>query len=224
MHCEAGWIFGSGSHHMQEDLDLLAQTLQDGCPRWRFYVWDHPTLSLGRHQSPPDLPALIPFLPWVQRPTGGRAVLHGAGLDLTYAFTWLGDPKMSRRQAYGYLCQILQQAVADFGIPLTLGSSSGYQHHSSCFASHTHADLTWHSYKVIGSAQLWQQGVVLQHGTMLLAPDYDLWERTLPGSQIRGLHEIAADLHLPPPSRTALCQALCAAAQRHLITTQVPLP
>jgi len=206
---------------MEADLDLLRQTLEDGRPRWRFYVWEEPTLSLGRHQAYQDLPPQLTSagLPWVQRPTGGRAVLHGAGVDLTYALTWRANPSLSRRQTYIHLCQILQDAVAQWGIPLTLGGATVYQRHPSCFASHTHADLTWQDYKVIGSAQLWQQGVVLQHGTILLDPDYHLWQRLLPGSRIRGLYQIATDLHRPAPSLAALVTALATAAQDYLQPT-----
>jgi lipoate-protein ligase A len=69
----------------------------------------------------------------------------------------------------------------------------GYQQRLSCFATATTADLVWQGLKVVGSAQLWQQGVVLQHGTILLAPDRDQWDKVLPGSGLRlkGVWEIA---------------------------------
>ncbi|MEN9205385.1 MAG: hypothetical protein Q6K70_06230 [Thermostichales cyanobacterium DRC_bins_46] len=208
---------GSGEHHMQRDLELLHQTLQDGCPRWRCYRWDQTTLSLGRHQ---DCPASL-GIPWVRRPTGGRAVLHGAGLDLTYALTWRPPSTWSRRRVYAYLCQVVQRTAATWGIPLELGGNQPYQRHASCFASHTHADLVWQGEKVSGSAQLWQQGVVLQHGTLLLAPDHQLWEQYLPGSRVRGLYEIAALLGGPMPSLEDLCRALHQHSQALLTDTSI---
>ena len=148
----------------------------------RFYRWSRPTLSLGFHQR-----QLRPgWLVWqqlgqgdlVRRPSGGGAVLHGG--DLCYALVW-PDPPGSRAQAYGAVCQWLQQAFAALGEPLQFGQQpAGRQ--SDCFASSTSADLVNAAgLKRIGSAQRWQAGCLLQHGSIQLAPDARTWPLLLDG-------------------------------------------
>lgn len=98
--------------------------------------------------------------------------------------------EFGRREAYAWLCRFLVAGLADLGIEVQLGTATrGYIGERSCFRTATAADLCWQGKKVIGSAQVWQQGSVLQHGTLLLAPDWELWEQVMPGStaQVTGL-------------------------------------
>ena len=168
----------SGSWQMALDAALL----QRRQPVLRLYRWSRPTLSLGFHQR-----QLRPsWLAWqqqgqgdlVRRPSGGGAVLHGG--DLCYALVW-PDPPCSRQQAYGLVCSWLQQAFAALGEPLQFGQqSAGVQ--SDCFASSTSADLVNAAgLKRIGSAQRWQGGCLLQHGSIQLQPDAQSWPRLLDG-------------------------------------------
>jgi lipoate-protein ligase A len=181
----------------------------------RFYQWDRPTLSLGQHQRVDSLPNLSSTrqLLWVRRPTGGRAVLHqasGEGADLTYCIVAKGLGT-HRRRVYEHLCQFLHRGFARLGIDLTVGSSHrGYVKEASCFRSATSADLCWQQRKLVGSAQYWQQGTVLQHGTILLQPDRAFWERVLPGSSqgVVGANEIASQ----PVAVAELVQILTEAA------------
>lgn len=144
-------------------------------PCLRFYTWSPPSISLGYHQR--DWPDHWHDLSWqgqslelVRRPTGGRAVLHQG--DLTYALI-LSGLEGQRSQAYTYLCEFLRQGMAAFGLSLGYGQSRrGYIHQPSCFATATGADLVLaNGHKLIGSAQVWRQGAVLQHGSIRLQPD-----------------------------------------------------
>lgn len=147
----------------------------------RFYSWEKPTLSLGFHQR-----ELAPHwlelqqagvLDLVRRPSGGRAVLHQR--ELTYALVWPGAPAQ-RRQAYRQACHWLQLAFSRLGLPLHWGEGSGSMVLASCFASSSSADLVHaNGAKRIGNAQLWRRGVLLQHGSILLDPDRDLWRQVL---------------------------------------------
>jgi lipoate-protein ligase A len=201
------WDHASGSRQMAADAYLLEQRglHPEQGPVLRFYGWDQDTLSLGYHQdigSIPSTPAMA-RIPWVRRPTGGRAVLHQASsaqAELTYSLVMSLPHPCSRTEGYHYLCQFLRQGMQMLGIQLQAESTHRlarrsdrtYGHSISCFASNTTADLTWQGCKVIGSAQLWRDGIVLQHGSILLQPDRDLWESVLPGStdQIKGIYEI----------------------------------
>ena len=172
---------------MAADAWLLEQHRRQGHPpSLRFYTWSRPTLSLGYHQRryPRDWPQVRwqgQSIPWVRRPTGGRAVLHDG--DLTYSVVssgWQG-----RREAvYRQLCGFLQLGWQRLGVPLRFGDRPPSGHNPNCFATATAADLvTPQGYKFIGSAQLWRQGAVLQHGSMQLAPNPTLQ------AQLFGSHE-----------------------------------
>ena len=155
----------SGCWQMALDAALLALRQ----PVLRFYRWSRPTLSMGYHQaSEPH------WLRWqqgggdlVRRPSGGGAVLHDG--DLCYALIW-PDPPGSRQQAYQQVCGWLQNAFAELGEPLHFGMERAAAG-GDCFARSTAADLlNADGHKRIGSAQRWQRGCLLQHGSIQLNP------------------------------------------------------
>lgn len=147
----------------------------------RFYTWASPTISLGYHQR--RWPSAWQELSWqgesvqlVRRPTGGRAVLHQG--DLTYMVVTSGLSRQ-RLEAYRQICEFLIQGWRSLGVSLHYGSAGrGYIHNPSCFGTATGADLvTPAGDKLIGSAQLRQGKAILQHGSMRLAPDPQLFAR-----------------------------------------------
>lgn len=149
-------------------------------PCLRFYTWEPAAISLGHHQK--NYPshwqnlAAEGSLELVRRPSGGRAVLHQG--DLTYAIVTSGLPA-SRRLAYEHLCGFLIAGWRSLGISLQYGRTGrSYARQENCFALATGADLvTDAGEKLIGSAQLRQGNAILQHGSMRLAPDPQLYER-----------------------------------------------
>jgi lipoate---protein ligase len=150
-------------------------------PTLRFYTWSHPTISLGYHQR--HYPEHWQSLVWhdrpvdlVKRPTGGRGVLHQG--DLTYAL--IGSRFVGKRvEVYQQICQFLIDGWRSLGIDLEYGTArTGYIHNPNCFGTATSADLVCaDGYKLIGSAQLIKSGAILQHGSMRLFPDLELFER-----------------------------------------------
>jgi lipoate-protein ligase A len=198
-----------GAWQMALDHWLLAQ----GQPALRLYSWQRPTLSLGFHQR--RLPdhwrslAAAGRVELVRRPSGGQAVLHGG--DLTYALVW-PNPPSDRHQAYRQACHWLQEAFKQLDQPLQFGCAPASLAQSSCFASSTAADLVQaNGVKRIGSAQLWRSGLLLQHGSIQLAVDGDLW---------RALFQSAPPLLAPlPATAQELQRRLLESAARHL-----PLP
>ena len=173
----------SGKLHMELDNDLIDRHSQDSnSPSiLRFYGWNPPALSLGFHQKQyPDRWQAIAArhdLDIVRRPSGGRAVLHKG--DLTYAVITTVDidgKRRSHREVYEYICEFLIQGFAKLGISLTYGTSGrGYIHNPSCFSTATNADLVIaDGRKLIGSAQVYRHNSVLQHGSIAIAPDYEL--------------------------------------------------
>ncbi|MBD2232290.1 lipoate--protein ligase family protein [Phormidium tenue FACHB-1052] len=168
---------------MAIDTWLLDQHLHHGHPpTLRFYAWNPAAISLGasqRRQMPDHWQDLV----WqgqpvelVQRPTGGRGVLHQG--DLTYGLV-TSNIDGSRDQAYRFLCQFLITGWAKLGVALAFGQPSrDYGRSHNCFALATSADLVdAQGYKAIGSAQLRRGSCLLQHGSMGLMTDDELWQQ-----------------------------------------------
>ncbi|WP_377475888.1 MAG: biotin/lipoate A/B protein ligase family protein [Microcoleus anatoxicus] len=170
----------SGTVQMAIDQWLLEQHLAGKIPpTLRFYTWTPATISLGYHQR--RWPDFWEQLSWrgmsvdlVRRPSGGRAVLHQG--DLTYAVVVSGFAG-SRLQAYQDICQFLIEGWKAMGVDLHYGEAGrNYIHNPNCFGTATGADLvTPDGYKLIGSAQLRRGDAILQHGSMRLQPDCDLF-------------------------------------------------
>jgi lipoate---protein ligase len=112
----------------------------------------------------------------VKRPTGGRGVLHQG--DLTYAFIGSGFTG-KRVEIYQQICQFLIDGWRSIGVDLQYGmAGKGYIHNPNCFGTATSSDLVCaDGYKLIGSAQLIKSGAILQHGSMRLNPDLELFEK-----------------------------------------------
>jgi lipoate-protein ligase A len=170
----------SGQVQMAIDRWLLEQH-QAGKqpPVLRFYTWASPTISLGYHQR--HWPAFWQQLTWgekpvhlVRRPTGGRAVLHQG--DLTYMVVTSGLSGR-RIEIYQTICEFLIQGWRSLGITLHYGSAGReYARNPSCFGTATGADLlSAEGYKLIGSAQLQRGNATLQHGSMRLSRETELF-------------------------------------------------
>ncbi len=172
----------SGAVQMAIDRWLVDRHCQGAhLPTLRFYNWQPAAISLGYHQT--QYPQQWKAIQWhdcpielVKRPTGGRAVLHQG--DLTYAVITSGL-SANRRASYAQICQFLIQGWQRLGVALHYGDAGrGYIQNPNCFGTATAADLVMaDGTKLIGSAQLHKDGAILQHGSMRLAPDADLFER-----------------------------------------------
>ena len=171
----------SGTMQMAIDAWLLNQHQQrKHPPTLRFYTWHPGAISLGYHQK--DYPLAWEQLTWqgkpldiVRRPTGGRAVLHQG--DLTYAVVTSTLPG-KRLEVYRQICQFLIGGWRSLGVELDYGTATkGYLYNHNCFATATGADLiTVKGDKAIGSSQLRRKKAILQHGSMRLSTDVNLFQ------------------------------------------------
>jgi lipoate---protein ligase len=182
-------------------------------PTLRFYTWSQPTISLGYHQR--HYPEHWRSLVWhdrsvdlVKRPTGGRGVLHQG--DLTYASIGSGFTG-KRVEIYQQICQFLIDGWRSLNVDLEYGKTGrGYIHNPNCFGTATSADLVCtDGYKLIGSAQLIQSGAILQHGSMRLNPDLELFRQVF-GESIASPLSPILQLDLP-----TIVDALTQAARQH---------
>jgi lipoate-protein ligase A len=172
----------NGNLQMAIDRWLLEQhELGKHPPTLRFYTWSPAAISLGYHQK--QYPEYWQNLTWkgeklelVRRPSGGRAVLHQG--DLTYSVITSGLVG-NRLQVYSKICEFLIVGWRSLGIELHYGQAGrGYIHNPNCFGTATGADLILaDGNKLIGSAQLRRGEAILQHGSILLHPDADLFKQ-----------------------------------------------
>lgn len=191
-------MVASGRVQMAIDRWLLVQYRQGLIPPTiRFYTWWPAAISVGYHQR--QYPPHWHEIGWqerpleiVRRPTGGRGVLHQG--DLTYAVV-MSDLGGTSIETYQKICQFLIDSWRRLGVNLDYGEPGrGYIHNSNCFETATGADLvTTEGYKLIGSAQLRQAGAVLQHGSMRLNPDADLFEKVFGKTLMRPQLPLATD-------------------------------
>ncbi len=182
---------------MAIDEWLLKQHQSGHSPILRFYTWSPSAISLGYHQR--KYPEYWQNLIWkgkpidlVRRPTGGRAVLHNG--DLTYMVVSSGFSG-SRMEAYKNICEFLIQGWRNLDIELDYGTAGrGYINNPNCFGTATGADLvTVDGNKLIGSAQLKRGNAILQHGSMRLKPDAELFKKVF-GEEYFDKVAIAEDL------------------------------
>jgi lipoyl(octanoyl) transferase len=142
-------------------------------PTLRVFRWNQPAISLGRFQKVEREIAQERCdergVALVRRPTGGRAVYHQD--EFTYSIVigkQYGVPS-GIVAAYAYLAQGLLAALQLLGVQAEISDERVKKHPSAaCFASSTQADLTSGGFKIVGSAQVWKEDVLLQQGSLPL--------------------------------------------------------
>lgn len=166
----------SGARNMAIDIALMESVRDGGAPVLRFYRWWPPCISLGRNQ-----PAKGQYdtgeaerrgIEFVRRPTGGRAVYHHR--EVTYSVVvgdrHLGGPK----RTFYAIHKALHAGLRLLGAPTEIVENAGAGLRPStvpCFRELDGGAIIADGRKLVGSAQLRQRGVLLQHGSILLTKD-----------------------------------------------------
>jgi lipoate-protein ligase A len=156
-----------------DEAILLHHLRGDVPPTLRVFRWSQPSISLGRFQNVEREIELERChehgVALVRRPTGGRAVYHED--EFTYSIVIgkrYGVPS-GVVAAYAYLSQGLLAALRLLGVEAEMSDERVKKHPSAaCFASSTQADLTSGGFKLVGSAQVWKEDVLLQQGSLPL--------------------------------------------------------
>lgn len=151
-------------------------------PTLRFYTWSPATITIGYFQKMQDEIDLKlcgeKNIDYVRRLTGGRAVLHDN--ELTYSL--IVDENHSLMNggitaSYKFISEGLAIGLAYSGIttdPLSRGERIGRDNLSSaCFNAHSFYEVSINNKKVIGSAQTRKDGVLLQHGSIIINFDVE---------------------------------------------------
>ncbi len=131
----------------------------DQVPVLRIYGWQPPAVSIGYFQSikeEVDLEMCNEIgIDVVRRLTGGGAVLHE--FELTYSFITKQYPR-NIMESYRWICEAIVISINRLGFDASFVPLN---------------DIIVKGKKVSGSAQTRRNGVLLQHGTLLLGVDVD---------------------------------------------------
>ena len=153
-------------------------------PTLRFYGWKPAAVSIGYFQSMTkevDLEAVrAGGYGYVRRPTGGRLIFHH--LELTYSVAIREDLLPGGVvETYQELSKGLLEGFRQLGGDAELSGGEddprrvnpgGFN--TACFDTASAYELQVDGRKVAGSAQTRKDGVILQHGAILLDMDVDL--------------------------------------------------
>lgn len=177
-----------GFENMARD-HALAEELEAGQAVLRLYRWDTPTVSLGRNEpgkrSYDTDRAHESGIPFVRRPTGGRAVLHSD--ELTYAVVAPLRALGGLRDAYERVNEGLMMGLRALGADVELASwtgPAGKPDAGPCFRKPATGEVTAGGRKLIGSAQARIGVGFLQHGSLILGGDQGPLERLRRDGQV----------------------------------------
>ncbi len=178
-----------GKMNMERDLELLEEVAEGYSPPvLRLYRWSPPALSLGYFQNEnevADLEACRALdIDVVRRPTGGRAVLHAD--ELTYSIVVPEvHPFIDRGgviDAYRSISRGIVTAFTLLNITAALTPEKADRPNlapGACFDTPSAYEIQVNGKKVVGSAQLRREGIVLQHGSILFHLDQELYQKVL---------------------------------------------
>ncbi len=154
----------------------------------RFYMWKRTTLTLGRKQSystliPADKNQVLGRIDVTRRVTGGSALLHVSGSELTYS---LVIPRThSFYTNYGIIdsaykiATAIANALKELGFPTEVPSLDSVTYTGErpriCLLGKGAADIFINGKKISGSAQYRDSKALLQHGVLLLDYNPSLW-------------------------------------------------
>jgi len=162
---------------MDRDMEILDEVAREKSPpSLRLYQWSPPAVSLGHFQKAEDVvnfEACRRFgVDVVRRPTGGRALLHYR--EITYCLVVPENHHFISRsviESYRFLSRGLLQAMENLGLKPMLAPEKTKNKAlapGSCYDTPSAFELQVGEKKLVGSAQLRQRGVLLQHGSVLL--------------------------------------------------------
>lgn len=176
------WLFidlskNSGKFNMSYDLELAA-SLPPNTFILRLYQWNPYCISLGKNQSESELNLnriSSDGLEIVQRPTGGRAILHSE--EITYSVITNLDVENTPKILYRKISEALSQGLTLYDHRLVETELESIQPNFKevlnevsapvCFASTAKNEVKFSGKKIIGSAQRKLNNTILQHGSIL---------------------------------------------------------
>lgn len=200
---------------MQRDLALLSGLT----PACRVYSWVSFWVTLGKFQSAERDLVDLTRVPWIQRPTGGKAVLHGNDWTVAIALPlqslasdeWPVD-RLARavRQVYRLSVPPLITALNLCGVPATLAENAGHTgapRVADCFAHVSPNDIVdaQTGAKICGCALKLTPEAVLLQASIPIGPPLKPASQVLKGAE---------DVVVPTWNHQAFPEAIEAASMR----------
>ena len=160
--------FNSASFNFACDEAILKWVQKNQIPVLRFYGFTPTACTIGYFQGM-NLELDLDFakqnkIECIRRLTGGGAVMMDQN-QFTYSLV-IPDSYVPKniQKSYKYICQPILDTLKDLGLDAEFAPLN---------------DIILNQQKISGNAQTRKQGVVLQHGTLLLDVDVDLMFRVL---------------------------------------------
>jgi lipoate-protein ligase A len=177
----------SGAFNMAVDESVMSG-IRDGSstPVLRLYTWSPPTISMGYFQSAADIDFAAcenDGIGVVRRITGGRAVLHSDEITYSIVFGQEDFSPFAMKEIFVFVARCLVDSLRTLGIDSKIAEKTrGSLKSPNCFASPAQYEIeSVRQGKLIGSAQVIKDGVVLQHGAIPLTGSYREISRYLRG-------------------------------------------
>ena len=153
-------------------------------PILRIYKWNPPTISIGYFQKSEDINferCKEDGIMVVRRLTGGRAVLHDIELTYSIIFTEEDFHPFKKKEIFQYIAKALTASLEEIGVNAKIAEKSrGDLKSANCFASPAQYEIeTKEKQKLIGSAQVIKNGVMLQHGAIPITTAYSRIDKYL---------------------------------------------
>jgi lipoate-protein ligase A len=186
---------------MARDEALLLCQDESTPPVLRFYDWNPACVSLGRLQKKSEFIIQNSSFDVVRRPTGGRAVLHQHEITYCAVIHERHLPRESRSVigAYNWLSAGFLEGLKILGVEAQLAQphKASTPAAANCFNAAAQCDFLVDGRKLIGAAQCRKEGVILQHGAILLDVDEAAWQNAIGGEMadavaLRALGVLAA--------------------------------
>ena len=162
----------------------IDQAIAEACaagnspPTLRFYQWQPPAISIGRHQDVAEIDhERVAELGYeiVRRSTGGRAILHID--ELTYSVAASKEHPLMHggiMDSYLRISNALLAGLQKLNVAADKAGSdvrAGKDVSAACFEVPSAYEISVGQRKLLGSAQSRRAGYVLQHGTLPLTGD-----------------------------------------------------
>ncbi len=195
-------------YNMAADEAIFILWRRGDPPVLRIYMWKPTSLTLGRGQRVSEVnvdEAVRLGLCVTRRPTGGGALIHPEGFEVTYSIVLPVDhpglPEDVETSA-AHIARAVAAALRSLGV--TGVSMPGEPYRSDgpplCYLRGGSSTVAVRGFKVSGSAQLRVGRKLLQHGTVLLHVEPSLWanlllmESQVIGSSVKGLLDLGYTL------------------------------
>jgi lipoate-protein ligase A len=190
----------SAAENMAIDEAIMQSVIAgEALPTIRFYDWTRPTLSCGFNQSAEkevDFDEVRKFqYDFVRRPTGGRVVLHKD--EVTYAvIAPISDfLEGSVTESYAQISKALAAGLELLGVDVEFEKGSLSAEHqrenaNPCFSSTSRYELSVQRKKIVGSAQVRKENVLLQHGSIQLHENQSIIADFMPNFSVEKKEKI----------------------------------